>query len=376
MDHVTGCRGPRNSGSVADQLDQISKRPGEGDWWLNAPTLAGRVTTGTSLPGSIDWYRLGDGMLGLRSDDEELRQRFGQLYGECLAPGPPEAGPVRVLCTVRSLPDPGVSLISFEDPEPLDQVAFAAALFPQRGYAEIASPQSEWRLLGTPEGTLAIRDPEILVRRTDRWQLFIANVAIHRVLRLQRDVLFFHAASVAVRDAGLLLVGPRGAGKTTLSMAIAARGHDFLGDEMAGVRRSSLALVPIRRAVSVRPGPRAPAVDRALTGSPPPAEAFPDGTPRIRADIARLFPQSPGRVAKLRGILFLRGFAGTPRLERLAAGPEQLEHLPPMGSTLWGVRPALRGMQILSMMARVPCWSLHAGTPDATADLIEHTVEE
>jgi serine kinase of HPr protein (carbohydrate metabolism regulator) len=57
-----------------------------------------------------------------------------------------------------------------------------------------------------------------------------------------------------MRGQGLLLVGPKGSGKTTISLALAARGHDFLGDEMAGVRIGSLELVPVRRSLAVRDG--------------------------------------------------------------------------------------------------------------------------
>jgi hypothetical protein len=312
----------------------------------------------------------------LRSDDAELQERFGELYGECRLEHPPVPGPLQVGCTVRSLDEPAISLISFEDPEPLDQVAFATALFPQRGYAEIPSPHRDWRLLATPDGAFVIREGEILVRREEPWQLFVANLAINRVLRLQRELLFFHAASVAIRGEGILLVGPRGAGKTTLSMACAARGHAFLGDEMAGVRKTSLELVPIRRAVSVRPGVRADAVDLALRDLPPPAETFPDGTPRLRTEIARLFPQAPGRVARLRSIVFLRGFTERPRLERLTPGREHLADLPPMGSTLWGVPAALRVVQLLSLMARVPCYDLYSGPPDRSVELLERSLED
>jgi hypothetical protein len=46
-----------------------------------------------------------------------------------------------------------------------------------------------------------------------------------------------HAAGVSVDGRGILLAGPTGAGKSTLALALAGRGLDFLGDDLVFLRR-------------------------------------------------------------------------------------------------------------------------------------------
>ena len=172
-------------------------------------------------------------------------------------------------------------------------------------------------------------------------------------------------------------MGPKGSGKTTLSLALAARGHEFLGDEMAGVRIESLELVPVRRSLAVRDGVRAREVSAALrSGSVAPYSLFPDGTERRRAYAAELFPGPDPAATPLRHVVFLQGFGARPELERAPAGREQLALLTPLGATMWGANPMRRARDLLSVVSRARCWSLRAGTPEETAVLLEKSLEE
>jgi hypothetical protein len=329
-------------------------------------------------PPPRDAYRLGDGLLEFECEDGPLRARLQETYGECrLPPGAEVPGPA-VRCTVRS-GDGSAAEVAFDDPVPLDTVEFAARLFADRGYREVPSGSPGWRLLADDRGRPLLRangGARCLVERSLHWQGLIGSLAVNRLLRLQPDILFLHAASAAIGGSGVLIVGPKGAGKSTTALALAARGHAFLGDEVAAVRVLSRELLPMRRAVSIRPGPRSRAVAHALQDRPGREELFPDGTPRVRAQVVDLFPSAAPRPATLRVIFFLGPFAERPRAEPLSAGRSDVRRLSPLGATLWGVPPGRRVVQLSQLLARSSVFVLDPGDPDRTAELIERTVAQ
>jgi hypothetical protein len=301
------------------------------------------------------------------------------LFRECAVPMPGSDDLPRVGCTVRTLDGADVSLVSFEDSEPLDLLAFALTLFPDRGFTEIGTAVAGWSVLGLPgphgPNGIAFCGPHMLVHRSTPWQALAGSLAFSRLIRRQRDLLFFHAGSIGVRNQGVLLVGPKGAGKTTLSLALASRGHAFLGDEIAGVRVRSLELVPIRRSLAVRDGPRAEDVSLALDREQAPYEPFPDGTQRRRAYAGALFPETGSAATPLRQIIFLQGFGPEPRLETVRPGREHLGLMTPLGATMWGMNPVQRARDFLSLVTRVRCSTLTIGSPDETAVLVEQSLE-
>jgi len=46
-----------------------------------------------------------------------------------------------------------------------------------------------------------------------------------------------HASAIALQEQAMLLVGPSGAGKTTMSLALARAGMEFMGDDLIAVAR-------------------------------------------------------------------------------------------------------------------------------------------
>ena len=301
------------------------------------------------------------------------------LYRECrVDEGQADSDLPRVTCTVRVAQGDEVELATIADAEPLALADFTLQVFPDRGYRELTPAAPGWRVLalGADDGvSVAIGSDQVLFRGHDPWRALAGSLAVSRLIRLQRRLLFFHAASVGLGPRGLLVVGPKGAGKTTLSLALAARGHAFLGDEIAGVRLGSLELVPVRRSLAIRTGPRADAVSQALTRMTAPTEVYPDGSERLRAQAAELFPGPQAADSPLQAIVFLRGFGAVPELEAFEPGPQHLRELTPMGATLWGKSPGRCAFDMMSLLSRSRCYRMVLGGPEESAALIERVME-
>ena len=350
-------------------------------WWQDAAALS-RHLDAAPIPIRQEWYRLGDGYLEIRSDDDPFRERLELLFRECAVAAPAPDGLPRVSCTVRALAGAAsadVALITFDDPEPLDQLRFSLELFPDRGYTEAPSPLPDWRRLSLPvtagSAELLVSGDRLLVHRTTPWQALVGSLAVSRLIRLQTALCFFHAGSVGIHGQGVLIVGPKGAGKTTLSLALAARGHTLLGDEMAAVRLNTMELVPVRRSLAVRDGPRAAAVGVALDREAAPYEPFPDGTSRRRAFAGQLFPE-PADAVPLRRLVVLGTQGPAARLTSLPADRSLLGMLTPLGASVWGRAPGQVMRALLGLVNAVPAVMLELGPPDLTAALLADSLED
>lgn len=302
-------------------------------------------------------------------------RRFQEIYPEGADDDAASEAPAHVKCVVRVHDDAALAAVIFDDPEPLDSFAFCQSLFPDRGYVEGPAGADGWRTISSRQNPdapqVALRDNYALVDRRQIWQPFIANYAVNRVLRLQRELLFFHAASIGIAGRGAMIVGPKGSGKTTTAMALASRGYDFLGDEMAVVHRTTKAMLPFRRAVSIRSGPRARRVDECLARRQYPQEKFPDGGERTLVNVASMFPEAGASPATLSCVLFLRQFAEHPAVEPFAFGIEHFRMLSPLACSMWGMPAGARMMDLGRLLRGVKCYVLDPGQPEDTADLIE-----
>lgn len=354
-------------------------------WWLRAPEFLADCNRPTTGSGCASRYRFAERCLVLDSEDEALVRRFQQIYPEGMDGSAVADASRDVRCVVRvqnetrhhqaPCDEAALAAVFFDDPEPLDSFAFCQSLFPDRGYVEGPPGSDGWRTISdrrTPgEPLLALKDNYVLVDRRQIWQPFIANYAINRVLRLQHEILFFHAGSIGIQGHGLMIVGPKASGKTTTAMALAARGHDFLGDEMAAVHRATKAMLPFRRAVSIRPGPRARRVDEHLSRCHYPVEKFPDGGERTLVNLGNMFPEAGASQATLSSVLFLRQFAERPVAEPFAFGLEHFQMLSPLACSMWGMPLGARIMDMTRLLRGVRCYLLDPGQPEDTADLVE-----
>jgi len=304
---------------------------------------------------STRWFRLGDGALGLACDDRHLNERFDEIYGECAVPDPGGLPPLR--CRVV---EEGVDItVSFDDPEPLDVAGFASAVFPGRGCQVEASEDGR----------------TLRASAASDWRPFVANLAVSRTQRLQRRVMFFHAASLSVGGQGILACGPKCSGKTTLAMSLASRGHDLFGDETAAVRLDTREILPLRRSLAVREGPASAQVRTALAEIRPDTEIFPDGERRERTAISRLYPEPIPASAPLTTVLLLRNFADRPMATAAAAAPVLIGHLTPLAASLWGRSAGAVTIQLMRLLAESRVYWIDPGPPDETARLVERLLE-
>jgi hypothetical protein len=349
-----------------------------GEWWLRATNLIESYQRSPAKPSDEFWFRFAQGRLRLICAEPSLSNRFNEIYPEGAESAPPSNSAFQVVCRVGPVESTSLAAVIFEDPAPLDSFAFCRTLFPDRGYTEGPPGPDGWRTLALATDPvrplIALRGLYAIVDREQMWQAFVANYAINRVLRLQRQLLFFHAGSIGINGRGLMITGPKNSGKTTMSMTLASRRHSFLGDEMAAVDTKTGAMFPFRRAASIRAGLRGSRVNAEMNRHTLRSERFPDGGERILANIGELFPDAEAAPATLATIFFLRGFSTKPSAVPFKFGVENFHMLSPLACSMWDVPAAARMMDIARLAGRTKCYYLKLGEPDPTADLIEQIV--
>jgi hypothetical protein len=350
------------------------------DWVQTAKSSRFPWDSETSREFPHEAYRLAEGVLEVGDANDGFQDHFRNVYADCATQAPFPLEIPRIRCSVRSTTLPYISHIRFEDPEPLDALTFTRTNFPSEDYSQSTADVPGWRFLvhkdSPDEPVIGFRGAEALVNRRMRWQPFVANLAVHRLLRLQRHMLFFHAAALAVSGDGLLLVGEKGTGKTTTSLFLAAQGHQLLSDEFGAVCSSSHELVPFRRALSIREGPLPESVREKLRQGPFASEHLPDGTTRLRGPIGSLFPVDPAPRVPLKCIFFLRGFAAAPAAKRCIVERKHVSWLRLLGCCLYGASHKRRALQLLTVLSRCRTYELTAGPPQETADFIEKVMEQ
>jgi hypothetical protein len=202
------------------------------------------------------------------------------------------------------------------------------------------------------------------------WARAVALLLLQRLMRCRADAIFFHAGSAAVRGRGTLVVGPKGAGKSTLVMALALRGHALLGDENACYLPATGEIVPFLRPIGIKPGPRSAALDAALTRM----GRVPERDGMMRRAVEDLPVTAAAAPAPLAAVVFLTGFSAAARLRVVAPGRVDVGRLQPVGSSMVNAPAARRVLQMARLLAQSRVYELSPGAPDETAAVLEETV--
>ena len=317
---------------------------------------------------------IADRRITAECDDQPFFSEFFAMFGGA-APSPGRlAGPSDMHVDIRSRPGPdfGWFRMSGSSDAPIDASEFNFAVELDHGNFEVfAAKEPGWKCVafrGSAVPAFAFRGRDCLFALDHRWRLSIMWYLFWRLLRLRSDAIFFHASALGIDGEGTIFVGPGGAGKSTTALALTARGHNFLSDEVAGYLPATGELIPFRRPVGIKPGPRASAVAHSLT--PAIAERIErDGF--IRVDVDTLFPVQPPRPVPLRRIVFLRGFAERPALDRISPGRREIVELQPLMSSFLNAPHSRRVFELTRLLASAKVYQLCPGEPDTTAQYLE-----
>lgn len=370
-----------SDGAVRLQLDGtlLSARPGpvsNQPWWHAARESIAAIEAQPSEPGASVCYRFGDAVLQIDSHAPKLLEKFALLYGDCEVQEPAAPDRPLVRCVVRRGGEPPLLLLTFLEGGPRDP---ASAFLPMRDTRVWDSPIPGLRLAGTETvPILAACGAQVLINLRQAWEHYPVEYLVTATLTAQPGLLAVHSASLAMHDAGFLLAGPSGSGKTTTSLHLAARGHGLLGDEVALIRLATSEIVPFRRSANLRPGPRSPALARALGRLPKGHHCKNDEDQAPPLPLGSLFPGAQAKPAPLRAAFFLAGFADKPSVAPFRPTLQDLDAFGVLAgneiATLWGLPPQRRALRLLAasrLLERLQCWKLVVGGPVETAELIE-----
>lgn len=311
-------------------------------------------------------------LLDVDSDDDGLIDELSALLGapQCL----PLASLPALGARVRtSGPAMGELQLQVQDSRQLDpadlRLAASSADFP---FDVIES--SERRVVLARRGervpALIVDGAQCAFALTPGWRKAVALLLLQRLMRARSDAIFFHAGSLSVRGAGAMVVGPKGAGKSTLVMGLALRGHALLGDENACYLPGTGELLPFPRPVGIKPGPRGAALDSALAriGRSPERDGM------MRVPVEQLGEVAVGRPALLAAVVFLTGFSAAARVRPIAPGRVDVARLQPVGSSLVNAPAVRRVFEMARLLARCRVYELEVGPPDETAAVVEEAL--
>ncbi len=322
---------------------------------------------------------MADRQITVDCDDESFAEIFFMTFGGTSgAPGSPSArnpaipSDIHLDINSRAHPEYGWFRMSGRDQLPFDGMEFHYAIQEERGFFKLLPTDDEgWTSVAFRDSDVpmfAFRGRDCIFALGPRWRYGIAWFLHWRLLRMRPDVIFFHASALGIFGEGTIFVGPSGGGKSTTSMALAARGHNFLSDEVGAYVPETGQLIPFRRPVGIKPGPRAAAVERGLPAS---ANEQIEREGFYRVDVDTIFASEPAKALPLRRIVFLRGFADRPCLERIKPGREELVELQPLMSSFLNASHSRRIFELTKLLATAKVYQLNPGTPDDTALYLE-----
>ena len=322
---------------------------------------------------------MADRHITIDCDDASLFPDFFMMFGGAAAVATVPsaaiaANPSDLHLDVRARihPDFGWFRLSGRNELPFDGLEFEHAINQERGnFVALPLDDAGWKSVafrGSDVPMFAFRDRDCIFALGPKWRLSIVWFLFWRLLRMRSDAIFFHASAVGIHGEGTIFVGPSGGGKSTTSLALAARGHNFLSDEVAGYLPGRGELIPFRRPVGIKPGPRCTAVQNGLPATAA-AQIERDGF--FRVDVDTIFPTREPQAVPLSRVVFLRGFAERASLERIKPGRGEIVELQPLMSSFLNAPHSRRIFELTRLLATTKVYQLHLGDPDETALYLE-----
>jgi hypothetical protein len=312
-------------------------------------------------------------------DDASLFPDFFMMFGgaDAAATAPSAAitafpSDIHLDLRARVHPDFGWFRLAGQNELPFDGREFDYAISEAHGnFVALPLDDAGWKAVAFRDSDVpmfAFRDRDCIFALGPKWRLSIVWFLFWRLLRMRSDAIFFHASALGIFGEGTIFVGPSGGGKSTTSLALAARGHNFLSDEVAGYLPARGELIPFRRPVGIKPGPRATAVENGL---PPTAAAQIERDGFFRVDVDTIFATRQPEPVPLRRVVFLRGFAERPCLERIQPGRGEIVELQPLMSSFLNAPHSRRIFELTRLLATTKVYQLRLGDPDETALYLE-----
>ncbi len=297
-----------------------------------------------------DHYRFADRRVRVRTNSEAARDRLRLMYARFRSEGDTGDGPETVFEIVDRLSSD--NLMEVRDGRCEYRLAMTGR-FPHFTCQNLASGNFE---------SVGFCDPLVLVQST----LLDAVAAAHG-----RRAFLFHAGAVARNGTALLFSARSRMGKTTLVLNLLRRGCDFLSDEVAWLDPETGLVTPFPRKINMRQAGMdllglAPDERHTLSG------VGEDG-PEFAVDAEDIPGVRIAEPARAEILIFLKGFADAPLLERVAPANAIFEFmnsaigpLPDPGRTLFEFAPILD---------RLKCYNLISGETEPTTDMVMELLE-
>jgi hypothetical protein len=326
----------------------------------------------------VQHFRFGALVARVRSDEPGFLHRFTSNFLDCVVGADAAAaGCPELTVEASDTSAPVAARASGVGGSPDAEIL--PLLFPELGLRRNPGAAGPILFLAERSGArsaVQIDGDALVINRALPWQVLLGHYFVHQVMRRQSELVFLHAASVSIGGRGVLLCGEKGAGKSTLSLALAARGHGFLGDEVAVLDPVQRLLLPFRRRASLRLGPQGQGVAQWLARHPAERETLADGSVRDRVQVSAMFGASPPQPVPLAAAFFLGPRAAQPARRSIDFEWRDLPHVAPLAATMSSRPAGERALCFLKLFRSIPCHGLQpGGTPDATAELIEAALE-
>ena len=344
------------------------------------PTVAREAAVGVSfstpthLPFSC--ASLASRLISLESDDVSLFSDFFVAFGghEPTHGEPPDDEFLRIAVEAPG-PDRSGRLRLWHNgtPMPIDRFFFGLTL-PDCPYVRLPSPDPNVTTIafrGHQQPQFVYSGTECEVLDSTIWRPAIIALVLRGFLSLCTEAIFFHASSIGIDSKGFFFVGTQHSGKSTLALALASRGHEFLSDDIGCYIPAEHVMLPYRRPVGIREGPCAAAISEALRTRAYRSIRQDDS---IRVDPSALLDLSAERPIPVSGVVFLRGFGRNPILRRIEAGREELSAFQTLYSSLTNAPPAQRLLELIRLTSRARMFELVIGNPDETALYVEEVL--